>query len=128
MLQRVKDHLTSTEVLDLCHQKKHGDNIGIRELLGQKRAVLVAFYMRNKHQLLLMSTDGEFPFMGFGRYLKITPGDSNMVTWRWSGQRGQGTCALYQLRKALAGKDSRVSDEGSELVPGLSLHPVCDSV
>lgn len=101
VLQRVKDHLTSTEVLDLCHQKKNGENTGIREPLGQKWAVLVALYMRNKHQLPLMSTDGEFPFMGFSRSLKITPEDSNMVTWGWSGQRGQGTCALYQLRKAL---------------------------
>lgn len=66
-----------------------------------------------------MSTDGGFPFIGFGSYLNITPEDSNMVTGRWSRQRGQGTCALYQLRRAFAGKDSGVPDEGSELVPGL---------
>lgn len=40
------------------------------------------------------------------RYLKITQEGSNMVGSRGSGKRDRETCALYQLRRSLAGSQN----------------------
>lgn len=66
---------------------------------------------QEKHQLSLMSADGEFPL----QVLKGTQEESNMG----SGKRDQETCALDQLRYSLAGTQECWT-QYLKSIPGLS--------